>query len=50
MPSRSTRVAPIVTVEALADGGSDAIIDALVAYGDAATVAARLIEHLDSGA
>ncbi|GAA2538551.1 LLM class F420-dependent oxidoreductase [Pseudonocardia hydrocarbonoxydans] len=34
----------------LADGGSDALIDALVAHGDAATVAARLAEHLDAGA
>jgi probable F420-dependent oxidoreductase len=32
------------------DGGSDALIDALVAHGDAAAVAARLIEHLDAGA
>lgn len=34
----------------LADGGSDALIDALVAHGDAAAVAARLTEHLDAGA
>lgn len=33
-----------------ADGGSDRVIDALVAHGDAATVAARLREHLDAGA
>jgi probable F420-dependent oxidoreductase len=34
----------------LDDGGSDALIDALVAHGDAATVAARLTAHLDAGA
>ena len=30
--------------------GSDALIDALVGHGDAATAAARVQEHLDSGA
>ncbi|MHB1592611.1 MAG: LLM class F420-dependent oxidoreductase [Streptosporangiaceae bacterium] len=34
----------------LADGGSDALIDALVAHGDARAVAARLGEHLSAGA
>ena len=34
----------------LADGGSDALIDALVAHGPADDVAARLREHLDAGA
>jgi probable F420-dependent oxidoreductase len=34
----------------LDDGGSDALIDALVAHGDAETVAARLTAHLDAGA
>jgi len=34
----------------LADGGSDALIDALVVHGDAATVAAGLRAHLDAGA
>ncbi len=34
----------------LSDGGSDALIDALVAHGTAAQVAARLTEHLDAGA
>lgn len=34
----------------LADGGSDALIDALVAHGDAAAVAARLRAHLNAGA
>lgn len=38
------------TDEDMADGGSDRIIDALVAHGDAATIAARLTEHLDAGA
>jgi probable F420-dependent oxidoreductase len=34
----------------LDDGGSDALIDALVAHGDAKTVAERLTAHLDAGA
>jgi probable F420-dependent oxidoreductase len=34
----------------LRDGGSDALIDALVAHGTAGQVAARLTEHLDAGA
>jgi probable F420-dependent oxidoreductase len=34
----------------LAGGGSDALIDALVARGSAAQVAAQLREHLDAGA
>jgi probable F420-dependent oxidoreductase len=34
----------------LDDGGSDALIDALVAHGDAKTVAQRLTAHLDAGA
>jgi probable F420-dependent oxidoreductase len=34
----------------LAGGGSDRLIDALVDHGDAATVAARLAEHLVAGA
>jgi probable F420-dependent oxidoreductase len=34
----------------LADGGSDALIDALVARGDAPTASARIREHLDAGA
>jgi probable F420-dependent oxidoreductase len=34
----------------LADGGSDALIDALVVHGDAATVAGGLRAHLDAGA
>ena len=31
-------------------GGSDALVDALVAHGDAETVATRLTAHLDAGA
>jgi hypothetical protein len=38
------------TEEDVAGGGSDALIDALVAHGDAASVAARLGEHVDAGA
>ncbi|TWF81586.1 putative F420-dependent oxidoreductase [Pseudonocardia hierapolitana] len=34
----------------LDDGGSDALVDALVAHGDAETVAGRLTAHLDEGA
>ena len=34
----------------IADGGSDALIDALVAHGEPDAVAARLDEHLDAGA
>ena len=34
----------------LSGGGSDALIDALVAHGSAAQVVARLTEHLDAGA
>ncbi len=34
----------------LADGGSDALIDALVAHGSAGQVAAKLRRHLDAGA
>jgi probable F420-dependent oxidoreductase len=36
--------------EDLKDGGSDALIDALVARGSGEQVAARLAEHLDAGA
>jgi probable F420-dependent oxidoreductase len=34
----------------IADGGSDRLIDALLAHGDLATVARRITEHLDAGA
>ncbi|EGD55159.1 LLM class F420-dependent oxidoreductase [Gordonia neofelifaecis] len=34
----------------ISDGGSDALIDALVAHGDAATVRAQVDEHLAAGA
>jgi probable F420-dependent oxidoreductase len=36
--------------EDLKDGGSDALIDALVAHGSGEQVAARLAEHMDAGA
>jgi probable F420-dependent oxidoreductase len=36
--------------EDLADGGSDRLLDAVVVQGDAATIAARVREHLDAGA
>ena len=38
------------TEQDLAGEGSDRLIDALVAHGDAAAVGARLTEHLDAGA
>ena len=38
------------TEEDMADGGSDRLIDALVAHGDADAVAAGLTAHLDAGA
>ena len=38
------------TDEDLADGGSDALVDALVAHGSAEQVAAQLGKHLDAGA
>jgi hypothetical protein len=33
-----------------ADGGSDRLLDHLVAWGDEATIAPRVQEHLDAGA
>jgi probable F420-dependent oxidoreductase len=38
------------TDDDIADGGSDRLVDALVAWGDEATVAARVQEHRDAGA
>lgn len=38
------------TDEDVAEGGSDAIVDALAVHGDAAAVAAGLTAHLDAGA
>jgi probable F420-dependent oxidoreductase len=38
------------TDEDLADGGSDRLVDALVAWGDEARIAGRVREHLDAGA
>jgi hypothetical protein len=37
------------TEQDIASGGSDRLIDALVAHGNADAVAARLVEHLDAG-
>lgn len=34
----------------LADAGSDALVDAIVAWGDEAAIVARIREHLDAGA
>lgn len=39
-----------MTEEDLADGGSDAFIDATFAWGDAAAIKARIQAHLDAGA
>jgi hypothetical protein len=33
-----------------ADGGSDRLLDAIVAWGDEGTIAGRVREHLDAGA
>ena len=38
------------TEDDLADGGSDRLVDALVVWGDEATIAARVQEHRDAGA
>jgi len=38
------------TDDDLADGGSDRLVDALVVWGDEATIAARVQEHRDAGA
>ena len=38
------------TEDDVANGGSDRLIDALVAHGDPETVVAKLREHLDAGA
>ncbi|NKZ06799.1 LLM class F420-dependent oxidoreductase [Actinomadura latina] len=38
------------TDEDVAGGGSDALVDALIAHGDAAALAARVAGHLDAGA
>jgi probable F420-dependent oxidoreductase len=38
------------TDEDFADGGSDRLVDSLVAWGTAESIAARLQEHLDAGA
>ncbi len=38
------------TEEDVANGGSDRLVDAIVAWGDEDAVAARVQEHLDAGA
>ena len=38
------------TDDDIADGGSDRLIDALVVWGDEATIAKRIQEHRDAGA
>ena len=38
------------TEDDIADGGSDRLVDALVAWGDEAALAARVQEHRDAGA
>src|SRR3954451_6908915 len=38
------------TDDDVADGGSDRLVDALVVWGDEATIAARVQEHRDAGA
>jgi probable F420-dependent oxidoreductase len=38
------------TDDDLADGGSDRLVDALVVWGDEATIATRVQEHRDAGA
>jgi hypothetical protein len=38
------------TDDDLGDGGSDRLVDAIVAWGDESAIAARVIEHLDGGA
>jgi alkanesulfonate monooxygenase SsuD/methylene tetrahydromethanopterin reductase-like flavin-dependent oxidoreductase (luciferase family) len=38
------------TAEDLARPGSDRLVEGVIAYGTAETVAARLREHLDAGA
>ena len=38
------------TDDDIADGGSDRLVDALIAWGDEATIAARVQDHRDAGA
>ena len=38
------------TDDDLGDGGSDRLVDAIVAWGDESAIAARVTEHLDGGA
>jgi hypothetical protein len=39
-----------ITDDDLADGGSDRLVDTLVAWGDADAIRARVQQHLDAGA
>jgi probable F420-dependent oxidoreductase len=39
-----------MTEDDVKDGGSDRLVDAIVAWGDEATIAARVQEHRDAGA
>jgi hypothetical protein len=39
-----------MTDDDLADGGSDRLVDLVVAWGDEATIATRVQAHLDAGA
>jgi probable F420-dependent oxidoreductase len=47
---RNTLLSLGFSEEELADGGSDRLVDALVAWGDADRVAQRVGEHLEAGA
>jgi probable F420-dependent oxidoreductase len=38
------------TDDDFADGGSDRLVDAIVAWGDESAIAARVAEHVDGGA
>jgi hypothetical protein len=38
------------TAADVADGGSDRLVDAIVAWGDEPAIGARLSEHFDAGA
>jgi probable F420-dependent oxidoreductase len=47
---RTTMLRGGFTEADVADPGSDALVDGIVAHGDAPTIAARVREHLDAGA
>jgi probable F420-dependent oxidoreductase len=51
LPNYTNNLLRIGFTEAdIADGGSDALVDALVAWGDVDAIAVRIGEHLDAGA